>query len=632
MKTKFLFILLLSISSATMAQTKVADKFFERFAYIKASELYKEAYDKGENSLHVLTRLGDCYYNNSNPKEADKWYGLAMEKYGKAVKPEHVFKYIQTLRSLGKYEAAQKWMQEFTDEKESDSRAEISDLSIFNELSSGNKTFISTKNLSINSDKSDFGTFIHDNILFFASARGSNLSDKTYKWNEEPFLDIYQATIENRGDSTQISEVRLLDNKGVNSPFHEASVAITQDGQTMYFTRDNTKKGKRLKHDKNGTTHLKIYKATLVNGIWDQVEDLPFNDDVFSTGHPALSPDNTKLYFVSDRDGGPGQTDIYVVDIHKDGSYGVPKLAAHDVNTEGREMFPFVDKNNVLYFSSDGHVNLGFLDIFKVDLNNDNSTPENLAAPYNSGYDDFAYFSDQEGTGYFSSNRPGGKGGDDIYSFQVNECTQIVKGIILDKETKEPLAQAHVELIGESGKVLKSSLTETNGAFLFELDCDKAYTIKADKIDFKDDLKELESNNQNAVSHSVNLELEPLIKGNQIVIAPIFFDFDKWHIRTDAKYELENIVSVMNSHPDMVIKIESHTDSRGSKRYNMKLSDKRAKATRDYIISRGIDANRIESAIGYGESQLLNECADGVKCSEEKHQENRRSYFYIIKQ
>ncbi|RZW46790.1 MAG: hypothetical protein EX263_09055, partial [Flavobacteriaceae bacterium] len=420
-----------------------------------------------------------------------------------------------------------------------------------------------------------------------------------------------------------------------NSDFHESSVAITKDGTTMYFTRDNLRKSNRLDYDKEGTSHLKIYKALYNNGSWNAlVTELPFNDDHFSTGHPALSADEKQLYFVSDRPGGLGQTDLYVVDILENGQYSEPRNLGNKVNTEGREMFPFVSADNTLYFSSDGYLNLGLLDIFKSNvLNDENAEPENMKAPFNSGFDDFGFYINPDNEkGYFTSNRPheNAKGNDDIYSFASFQCKQMVKGVVRDTDTDTPLSEATVQLFDPSGKEIASATTNEQGEYAFEVDCNKEYSIRGTKMDYKDDLKELTTTGENAKEHQVDLFLTPLILDNQIVINPIFFDFDKWNIRTDAKYELENIVDVMRQHPSMVIKIESHTDSRGSDRYNMKLSDRRAKSTRNYIISRGIAKQRIESALGFGETQLLNKCSNGVKCTEEEHQLNRRSYFYIV--
>jgi len=635
MKTKIIFTLLIFTSVLTFAQTKLADKFFEKFAYIKASELYEEAYEKGDDSQHVLSRLGDCYYNNSNTEKAGYWYKIAIEKYAD-ISPEYIYKYIQSQRSLGNYAEANTWLKTFNERQSSDSRAnyDASNLSVYKELSSTDKVYVELTNLDLNSSYSDFGSFIHNGIFYFATSRNIT-GGKVYEWNEQPYLDIYQASIGSNG--LEFSNIDLVNSPNINSDFHESSVAITDDGKTMYFTRDNLNKRNKLKVDKkSGTSHLKIYKADYIDGSWI-VEDkgLSINDDVFSTGHPALSPDESKLYFVSDREGGYGQTDLYVVDILESGELSSPRNMGDKINTEGREMFPFIAKDSTVYFSSDGYLNLGLLDIFKSDLLKDeNAVPSNMGAPFNSGFDDFGYYVDSKsGNGYLSSNRPhpDSKGNDDIYSFASFECKQTVSGVVRHIETSEPIANATVKLIDQTGRVLAEMTTSELGEYAFELNCNDSYTIVATKTDFKDDLKELTTTEEDAKEHEVDLHLTPLIIDNQIVINPIFFDFDKWNIRTDAKYELENIVDVLRQHPTMVIKIESHTDSRGSKKYNVKLSDRRAKSTRNYIISRGIAKERLESAIGYGENQLLNECADRVKCSEEKHQENRRSYFYIVK-
>lgn len=633
MKTKVLLIILALTGSVSFGQKKLADKFYKNFAYIKASELYEDAVKKGDSSEHVLTRLGDCYYNNSNVEKAAMWYSAALKKYPK-LNAEYIYKYIQTQRSLGQYAEANKWLKSFKDIQEDDSRSsmDVSDLSTYTDLASTANVYIEAKNLDINTSYSDFGGIEANGILYFASSR--NTSGKIYKWNEQPYLDIYQATISKNDDETSIGEVDFIKADDINTDYHESSMAISNDGKTVYFTRNNVTKRNRLDYDKKGTSHLKIYKASLDEGTWVDIEELPFNDDVFSTGHPALSPDNKQLYFVSDREGGFGQTDIYVVDLLEEEQFSEPRNLGANVNSEGREMFPFIAEDNTLYYSSDGFINLGLLDIFKSNILNDNTAkPENMGAPFNSGSDDFAYVVNSNNeTGYFSSNREGGKGDDDIYSFAAYECKQVVEGTVRNSETQEPIGNATVKLIDETGKIQISVTTDINGYYMFDADCDKTFTVLGSKTDYKDDLKPVVTSSENAVKHRVDLNLVPLIKDNQIVINPIFFDFDKSNIRTDAQYELEHIIDVMREHPNMVIKLESHTDSRGGDRYNMRLSDRRAKSTRDYILSRGIDASRIESAIGFGETQLLNECANRVKCTKEQHQLNRRSYFYILKQ
>lgn len=635
MKTK-LFIFFFALSSTFMvAQKKLADKFYKNYAYVKATELYEEAVKKGDSSEHVLTRLGDCYYNNSQSKEAAFWYGKAVNKYDK-INPEYLFKYIQSLRSIGNYVDADKWLVRFKDIQSGDTRIkdfDVNNLDMYDDLASTEDVVVEIMNMPFNSEFSDFGGFISDATLYFASARNTHLK-KRYGWNAEPFLDIYQVDMSEKDGKTDYGTPDFINSTEINTPYHEATVAITNDGKTMYFTRDNVDKKNKLDYNRKGTSHLKLYKATLEGNSWTNVVELPFNDNYFSNGHPALSPDNNKLYFVSDREGGYGQTDIYEVDILENGKYSEPRNLGPKVNTEGREMFPFVAKDNTFYFSSDGYLNLGLLDIYKSNIFKDeNAEPENLGAPYNSGYDDFAFFmNDTTNTGYFSSNRPGGKGSDDIYSFNAEPCKQRIEGITRNSKTNDLLAGVEVKLINKNGKIITSMLTTESGKFEFDVDCDKNYTIVGSKSDYKDALKDVATNFDNGKVSNADLSLIPLIDLDQIVINPIFFDFDKWNIRTDAEYELENIVDVMREHPDMVIKIESHTDSRGSDSYNHKLSDRRAKSTRDYLLSRGIAPERIESAIGYGETQLLNNCSNGVKCTAEEHQLNRRSYFYIVQE
>ncbi|CDF80052.1 OmpA/MotB family protein [Formosa agariphila KMM 3901] len=633
MKKKIIFAILALSSTFIFAQKKVADKFFKNYAYVKASDLYQDAVKKGDSSAHVLTRLGDCYYNNSNSEQAAVWYSEAIKKYDD-VDPIYYYKYAQSLRSLGQYEDAVVYLEKFNAVQADEDRIDGTDftnVALYEKLKSTEGVYVELVNLPINTKNSDFGGFEHNGTFYFASTSKKN-RDELYAWNNEPFLDIYQSQISESTDGEDASDYsypNYVNADDINTKYHEASVAITNDGKTMYFTRDNVSNNKKLKADREGTSHLKIYKATYIDSTWQDVKELSINDKVFSTGHPALSPDNKTLYFTSDREGGFGQTDIWKVAILGEDNYGFPVNLGAAVNTEGKEMFPFVAQDETLYFSSDSYLNLGFLDIFKSDILKGGTNVENLGAPYNSGYDDFAFnINPEKGRGYLSSNREGGMGGDDIYSFEI--CYQHIKGTVRDSRTVLPLAFANVQLIDETGKVIEEQMVGEDGMYSFRVRCNATYNVLGSKADYKDDLQSVSTSLINGNDVITDLNLIPLIIDDEIVLNPIFFDFDKWDIRTDAAYELENIVSVMREHPNMVIKIESHTDSRGPDNYNLTLSDKRAKSTRDYILSREIDPSRIESAIGYGETQLINECANGVKCTKEQHQANRRSKFIIL--
>jgi outer membrane protein OmpA-like peptidoglycan-associated protein len=375
---------------------------------------------------------------------------------------------------------------------------------------------------------------------------------------------------------------------------------------------------------------------------WENIIKLDFNDDEFSTGSPTLNVDETKLYFVSDRPESIGKTDIFVVDINTDGSYSEPKNLGPKINTIEREMFPSIDKNNVLYFSSNGHEGYGNLDIFVSKIyDNSESTPLNLGEPLNSPKDDFAYILRNEQMGYFSSNRKEGKGDDDIYSFRVDEkifieCLQTINGIVRNNETKELLPGALIAILDSDGKQLQiTAADEVDATYTFDVPCNSTYTLVGTNDGFL--RKEIEVTTVNdigapSIKQDVFLEPEFIAVGQEILvnIDRIYFDFDKWNIRKDAAEELAKVIEVMNKYPEMKIHATSHTDSRGREKYNQKLSKRRAKSTIEYLISKGIDAARLTSE-GFGETKLVNKCSGFVKCTKEEHQLNRRTEFIVVK-
>ncbi|MCF7559301.1 OmpA family protein [Sabulilitoribacter multivorans] len=634
------FVLICSLSVSAQ-KVKTADKLYRNFAYLEAAELYKEALAKNDSSAHLLTRIGDCYYKNVQLNEALKWYAKAAEKI-EDVNPKFMYNYIQTLRGVGNNALADEWLERFKNYTPYDSLILNSKFTHVKGVETANP-LLKLINLNSNTSFSDFGGFEDANgNFYFSSSVSTDLkseenSNQIYDWNEEPYLKIYQSKISKSNDTAEVSNQELIVSDSISAVSnHQGTLAITKDGKTLYYTGSNVRKKNVPVYDRKGTNNLKIYRATLINGKWSNLTDLSINNKSYSTGHPTLSPDEKTLYFVSDKEGGYGQTDLYKVAINNDGSLGVPVNLGQRINTAGREMFPFVAKDSTLYFSSDGYFNnnFGLLDIYKSDLLKkgiaDEVIIENLGPIFNSGYDDFAFFTnDDEKSGYLSSNRPDGKGSDDIYAFITEKCLQSIAGVTYDVLTNVAISGVKVQLFDDEGNELDVTTSSEDGIYIFEnIDCEKTYKLIGSKIRHESDSKEVITTNIPDDEIKADLYLTPF----DININPIYFDYDKSFIRPDAAEELDRVVQVMNDYPKMIIKIESHTDSRGRDAYNLALSNRRAKSTRDYIMSQGIDSSRIESAIGYGETQLINRCTNEFRniCSEEEHQLNRRSRFIIV--
>ncbi len=529
------------------------------------------------------------------------------------------------------------------------------------------------KNLEVNTPNSDFGgAFYQENKLVFASPRkGFRLIKDVWKQNGQRFLDLYEGVINENGEITDKQKL-----KGeVNSRYHEAEAIFTKDGKTVYFTRDNYY-NKRLGIDNKGWTNLAMFKATINNkGEWINIIPMPFNNVEYSVGHPALSEDEKTLYFASDMPGSLGEEDIYKVEVNQSG-FGNPVNLGPEINSTAKDWFPFVD-GDVLYFASDRSGGKGGQDIYATRIKGLVSKPINLNAPINSASDDLSFIINHETRkGYFSSNREGGKGDDDIYSFIEEEpvnfkCLQIVSGDVRDRITESLIPGAEVVLTDSEGKKLETVITKDDGTFSFEINCETEYEIIGKKIDYtpqskvfttsneadkelrieillgKGDIDFVADNNASDINNQtqdegVDTKPEglPDVLPDEIVrlrpsiyavnIDPIYFDYDSSYLTKQAKDELEKVVDLMKKYPKMIIEAASHTDSRGPDGYNLWLSDRRAKRTVDYIISRGIDARRITGK-GYGATQLINQCVKGVECTDAQHEKNRRSEFVIIK-
>lgn len=643
-KVKYIFCGLAVITCIANAQERKLEKAaanFSNFAFAPAIQFYEDLVAKGYTEEQIFKNLGNANYYNAQYAEASEWYGKLFELDKADIDPEYMYRYAQTLKSLGKYEASDSWMNKFKEARANDQRAvQFSKNLDYLERIEANSGRYEIQNLGINSAVSDFAPSFYGNDIIFSTARDSgSISKNIHKWNNGSFLNLYKATQDEQGNFITVDKL----SRKLNKKTHESSTAFTKDGQTMYFTRNNSNNGK-FSRDEEGVSRLKIYRATLVDDEWKNIEELPFNDDSYSVAHPALNKDESKLYFASDMPGTTGESDIYVVDINADGSFGAPQNLGSNINTEARETFPFVTDSDVLYFSSDGHPGLGGLDVFAVDLKDmESGTVINVGRPLNGEEDDFSYILNEETKkGFFASNRAGGQGGDDIYSFVETraldlKCHTLIAGTVIDEETGELLTHAIVKVYDNENNVVSTSKTDANGAFNMEADCKEGnYKIVASKSDYDDGNKAFAIiKGKEATDMEVMLvkAVKSAPVGTDLAkylgIEPIYFDFDKYLIRDDAKISIEKVLAYLNEFPEVKVQVRSHTDARANDAYNMQLSAKRAKATAAYLVEQGIDESRI-SYKGFGESQLTNNCGNGVPCSKEQHQMNRRSEFIVV--
>ncbi|WP_281847729.1 OmpA family protein [Olleya namhaensis] len=638
-----LFFLSINVLSAQEKKAvKEGNKEFENLAYIEARQSYLRASNKGNKSVELLKNLGDSYYFNADYTNAAKWYGELMQS-SDSIPSEYMYRFALSLKSDKRYLASDNAMEKFYQTKGEDYRANlfVNERNYLEEIEMQSGRF-ELINVDFNSELSDFAPAFYQGSLIYSSNREQRSATKrVHDWNEQPFLDLYKlnSTGVLKTSSSKFSST-------VNSIYHESTAVFTKDGLTMYFTRNNYT-DKDYKEDEDGTNRLKLYRGTRIdtgNTNWD-VEELPFNSDEYSVAHPALSPDEKTLYFASDMPGTKGLSDLYKVAI-KDSVFGEIKNLGDKINTEGRETFPFISEDNKIYFASDGHVGLGGLDVFVSELNDDKiGDVFNLGRPINGPDDDFTFIINSDtALGYFASNREGGKGFDDIYSFKmykpiISRCEQAINGVVLNKENDQPIGNASVYLLDENNKVINEKTSRTDGSFDFTLDCSKGYSIRSTKETYSTAEKVFNTPNRTgSIERTLFMKKQdelPAPLGTDIApllgINIIYFDLDKSFITKDAEVELRKVIDFMYVYPNVNIDVRSHTDSRNTDQYNIDLSDRRAKSTIEYLVTVGGISRARLTGQGYGETQLRNKCSDGVKCSESEHQLNRRSEFIIVK-
>ncbi len=598
------------------------DRYYESIAYAKAIPHYEKVYFKHPDRA-IGIKLADSYYRTGKFEAAEAVYKVVIDEASKV--DIQYFNYGKVLMANGKYDEAKKVFKEYLAINGEDPVAQML-LSSCNSLNERYRdtTLYSLEELKTEGFSNTFSVTEYRDGIVFVGDREVFSGRKQNPWTGKSYLDLY---VMGHSDDGSWLNPELLSGD-VNGPFHEGPATFNADGTEVYFTRSNYYK-RKLEVNEDMVNNLKIFKATLVDGKWKNLEEFPYNSDDYSVGHPALTPCCNTLYFVSDMPGGYGGTDIYRSDL-VDGKWTKPENLGSDVNTSGNEMFPYVAEDDALYFSSDAHNSMGGLDVFITYFNGERwMQPENLNYPINSKKDDFGFTINEEtSTGFVSSSR---SDQDKIYQFSKHAPTFNLFGFAHKKDTEIAVEGVKVEITNRDTKEVLTAVSDKDGKFQIKLQPESAYDLYCTKEGCFARSDELITKGlKYSQDFYADFVVEEIVIDKPIVLENIFYDFDKWNIRPDAAKELDKLVQLLKDNPSIEIEMGSHTDSRGSDSYNMVLSNRRAFAAVQYLVYRGIDPKRLTWR-GYGETMLVNECSNDVHCSEAKHQANRRTEFKVTK-
>lgn len=624
-KIYLLLLVLIASNTALLAQsdkTEKADKLFEQLRYVDAAKAYEKLLKNGERSQYVYTRLGDAYFYNSDFKNASTNYARAVKTNPET---ETLFRYAQALKANENYDLATTIMNQFANAAPMDDRAKAfkANPNYLNDIKNMTVAF-ETKAMAMNGEASDFAAVRVGNKLYFSSAR--NNSRGNYGWNKEPYLDIYESTVDNMGNA---GTATLL-NGDVNTKYHEGTLDVTPDGKYMFFTRVDYFNGDYEKAT-DGESKLNIYRAVKAGDEWRDVQTTSLENKEYGVGHPAITVDGKHIYFASEAPGGYGGSDIYRADL-KDGKISNPVNLGAGINTSGDDSFPWITDNGTLYFSSNGHLGLGGLDVFMAKPQGSGfGAVSNMGNPINSPSDDFAFsYNETTGKGYVSSNRKGGKGGDDIYSVSRLELCEVAVTVkAIDSVTGKPVPGAILSMQGSNNVTKPAVVANAMGEAVFMSDCDVEVTARAAKDGYESGEAKATLSKAKTATVTISMVPEPVIVEDKIILNKIYFDLDKSNIRPDAALELDRLVGLMNKYPTLEVKAETFADIRGSDSYNLALTQRRAESLVAYVVSKGISSDRL-TAVGRGEAEALNNC-ETQKCSEQQYEDSRRSEFTIVK-
>jgi len=602
-------------------QTK-GDIDFNNYSYVKAIENYEKSLNKKE-SITVKAKIAEAYRFMNNTVMAEKYYEQTISEKDIQKLP---LAYTQVLLENGKTEKAETLLDRYLSSNPNDKYAQsLKTCCRKSEQYKNDSDLYVVKEVNIPGLENIFSPVPFNNGLIISAEKLPGKNEKKNPWNGNSYQDLFFLSKASNG---LWAEPILL--KGtINSQYHEATPTFNQQGSLMFFTRSNYVEGK-LNKDAQNINHLKTFYATLQEDQWTNVHEISFNSETYSTGHPSLSADGTTLFFTSDKPGGFGGTDIYYSKL-TGSSWGDPINAGIKINTEGNEMFPYVSSDNKLYFASNGHIGLGGLDIFVSKINeNYINEPKNIGYPINSCQDDFGIaFNPDNQSGYLSSSR---FGNDRIFEFARQEQKFNLIGKVTDKNTGETISNCQIILINNNTKNKDFINSDEKGEYAFDLTSNSEFTVKCNN-NFYYKISPVAfsiAGKTRSEVVTINFELEKIEMEKPIVLPNIYYELNKWILTQESKNNLDGLVKLMKENPAIYVELGSHTDSRASDKYNMNLSQKRAQLAVEYIVSSGIESQRL-TAKGYGESLILNKCIDGVKCPEEEHTLNRRTEFKVVK-
>ncbi|WKN30418.1 OmpA family protein [Porifericola rhodea] len=647
MRVRSLFIILGLVFlqlTAVYAQSnyayKRAYKLYYKYAFANAIEAYSDIYRESPADS-ICIRIAECYTKLNQPQHTANWY--AKVKHTDTLSADHYLAYGRALESLGQYADALLWYQKCARANPDDSRIPYKIKGIEQqETYFKDSARLKISNLNVNTRAYEFApAYFQKGIVFASSRPREGRSASNYKWDNTPFLDIYYAPYYRGG---RFMELIPFDN-AINSSMHEGAMSFNNNYTRIIFTRNNYFEHKKGRSEQR-VNKLKMYMAERDSDnkedkppySWKNIEEFPFNSDQYSVGDPSSNASFTQIIFTSDMPGSLGGTDLFVT-YYKHGQWSTPENLGPDFNTEGNERTPFLHEDGRIFFASDGRDGLGGLDIYVATPTNNGYTVRNMGYPINSPRDDFGLIIDKAAkSGYFSSNREESLGLDDIYAFSIQEIPEAEKQEIQlnvcievrEKDTDSLMANVSVHMMNVEAGSSRTFTTDENGQLCTQLRPEQEYVIKAEKATFLSDCFRMQTQyaEHTDLKAAHPLYLEKLKVEQKFTYENVYFDLDDFSIREDAAAELDKIVAFIKSHPGILVELSSHTDSRATNMYNEALSLKRAKSSREYIISQGI-APEVITAKGYGEYMLVNDCNDGVPCTEEQHQQNRRTEIRI---